>query len=705
MLICPCIIPVFERYTPYPFLFKMAASSSYSWENPEQGWRCRPPAAHDEPSDSEEDDTDPTAEEAGEYLVSFLLELLYTNALSARSLCIICHWASLAGARGPVSDYKLKPDSPSGHFQRKVDKVTGIDLKTAAKDMYKVLVPQHSKYDMSRTAHEMVINVPHEEFATEVSENPGAASGHLDPEWSEDYQDHPVVKANPGQRIMAFAFYLDGISFTKNDSLLGLYVYSLHSFKRHLCMVFRRSHVCKCGCKGWCTLYPAFLVLRWSFRALAAGVWPSVDHTGEAFPEGSRRALLAGTPFSFHGALVHIKGDWAEFSHTLGFADWSSALFCCLFCKATRENRFNVAGFGPVSSPWGDLSHADMERACAACEIWIDLTQEQHARVRASLVYDKKKDGGAGRCLMLDLPDLNLRAKDRLEPHPLLMDVDLFDRVAQFPYRALFWRRSLETRCRHRNPLWDPDIGITLERLMVDKLHTLHMGPAMSYVCHVLWQLILVDAWGTGASGEQLHVLSVHQIRSELWTYYSDRKRQRPDDDITELQDLTLQMLGGKPSSQTLHTKAAETKGLVGFALELLKRMQGRFAGSETNIAFLIGAGEALQEYFDLLGDAPRQVPPRMLQRMFDSMKKHLILSNRAGVPMKPKHHLVLHMVARTGKYGNPSFYATFTDEGINKLLKKVGQAAHRTVWEVRVLLHFGKVEETRSSRKRHMPA
>ena len=94
---------------------------------------------------------------------------------------------------------------------------------------------------------------------------------------------------------------------------------------------------------------------------------------------------------------------------------------------------------------------------------------------------------------MLDLPDLNLRAKDRLEPHPLLMDVDLFDRVAQFPYRALFWRRSLETRCRHRNPLWDPEIGITLERLMVDKLHTLHMGPAMSYVCHVLWQLILVE--------------------------------------------------------------------------------------------------------------------------------------------------------------------------------------------------------------------
>ena len=303
----------------------------------------------------------------------------------------------------------------------------------------------------------------------------------------------------------------------------------------------------------------------------------------------------------------------------------------------------------------------------------------------------------------MDLPDLDLRAKDRLEPHPKLMDVASFDKVTSFPYRALFWRRVFETRCRHRNPLLDPSIGITTERLMVDKLHTLHMGPAMSYVCYVLWELTLVDAWNTGASGEQLHVLSVHQIKSALWTYHTRLNRIRPDDDITEVQDFTLQMLGGKPSSKALHTKAAETKGLVGFALDLLKNMRRRFAGT-SDIGFLIGAGEALQEYFDLIGDAPRNVPPHTLQRMFDAVKRHIVLSARAGVPLTPKHHLMLHLVSRTAKHGNPSYYATFTDEGINKLLMKVGQAAHRSVWEVRVLIHFGKVEHVRAARKRPLP-
>ncbi len=72
-------------------------------------------------------------------------------------------------------------------------------------------------------------------------------------------------------------------------------------------------------------------------------------------------------------------------------------------------------------------------------------------------------------------------------------------------------------------------------------------------------------------------------------------------------------------------------------------------------------------------------------------------------MPLKPKHHLVLHLVSRTAKHGNPGYYATFTDEGINKILKLVGQAAHRSVWEVRVFLHFGKAEDVRHDKRKHL--
>ena len=110
-----------------------------------------------------------------------------------------------------------------------------------------------------------------------------------------------------------------------------------------------------------------------------------------------------------------------------------------------------------------------------------------------------------------------------------------------------------------------------------------------------------------------------------------------------------------------------------------------------------------MQQYVELLDEAPRNVPGATLKKMFDAMKRHVVLAKIAGVPIKPKHHLVLHLVARTGKHGNPRYYATFKDEGINKLLKHVGQAAHRSVWEVRVFVHFGKVEDIRLGKRKHM--
>lgn len=685
------------------------ASSSYSWERPERDWLFRPPAPADAEATASEDEAEPTPEEAGELLLMFLLELFYTHLLSARSLCVICYWAAKAGALGPVANFSLKPDSASGHFQRKVDSVTGINLRTASERMYKVPVPQHNKYDLSRTSHKMVVQLPHECFVEEVTENLHAATGPLDPEWTEQYRQHPVVLRNPGATVMPYAFYLDGISFTNTDSLLGMFVYSLYSLKRHLCCVIRRSNFCKCGCKGWCTLFPIFSVLKWSFDSLAQGTWPAKSHSGdwavagssEAADDVSGRGDKGGRPLGFFGALLHVKGDWSEFAHTLGMADWNSELFCCLFCKATRANRYDLAGFSPLNSVWGELTHDDLDRACRGCEKWRTLSQPDHARVRAHLHYDKRAHGASGRALFADLPDLQLMKDDRLEPHPGLWDVGLFDKISKFPCRILFWRKSLETRCRHRNPIWDPTIGVTLESLMVDKLHTLHLGPAMAWCCHALWQLILVDAWETGHVGASLHNLSVHYIRSALWNWYKVRKRQMPEKDITEVQNFTLNMLGGKPSSQSLHTKAAETKGLVPFVLDLLKKKRARFTGDLAEI--LIGAGEAMQQYFDLLDESPRNVPAATLQAMYDAMKRHIILARRAGTPLKPKHHLVLHLVARTAKHGNPGYYATFTDEGINKLLKFVGQAAHRSVWEVRVFLHFGKVEEIRHGKRRHL--
>lgn len=670
----------------------------YAWERPQGVYKWEEGNA---PPDAEyEEDTDPmTPEKAGEYLVTMLLELLYTNCISAKTLCTICWWAAQAGAQGPVDKFAKNPAAQSGKFQQKIDAATGLNLKGASERMYRVLVPQHRKYDESRSIHSMVVQVPHEELWKEVELDPSAANGPADPEWTDAYLSHPVVRAHPGETVMAYAFYLDGISFTRTDSILGLFIYSLHTLKRHLVAVLRRSQMCKCGCRGWCSLFPIFSMMKWSIDCLASGLWPSRPHAGEWGPNDSERASKADQKFGFYGALLHLKGDWSEFSHTLGFADWSSKLHCCLFCTATKESRYNVAGFSALGSPWQTVRDSDIDAACRRCEIWKDLTADQYKLVKAALQYDKSKGGGAGRALIKDMPTLGLEKGDRLEPHPGMPDVAQFDDAKVFPYRALFWRRANETRTRHRNPLFDPSVGVGVGVLMVDKLHTLHLGPAQVWVCHALWAAITSDAFSTGAKGDQLYALSMQHIKNLLWAWYKKARRERPNEQITEVQDLTVAMLGGRPLTQSLKTKAAETKGLVPFTLDLLKTYRHQFA--EPTINDLISAGEALNKYFELLASSPRRVPLNILQEMYDTVKMHLTMCKRAGVPMKPKHHLLLHLVERTAKNGNPGYYSTFADEGINRLLKKVGQAAHRSVWEARVLLHFGQVQGATRGLKR----
>ncbi len=123
-----------------------------------------------------------------------------------------------------------------------------------------------------------MVNHPHEVLDKEMQQTPKVIAELRDQiatrSFPDAYFDHPVVKqyeAEPMRPVMPCALFLDGVPFTKRDGLLGIVVYSLISFKRHLLAVFRKSNMCKCGCRGWCSLWPVFDLIRWSFAQLARG--------------------------------------------------------------------------------------------------------------------------------------------------------------------------------------------------------------------------------------------------------------------------------------------------------------------------------------------------------------------------------------------------------------------------------------------------
>ena len=124
------------------------------------------------------------------------------------------------------------------------------------------------------------------------------------------YYDNGIVLETPADvPVVPMVIYVDGISFTRTDNVIGFYCYTPVSNKRTLMAVMRRSEFCDCGCAGWCGLYKVWDMIRWSLVALRAGQWPTVDQAG--MPLRGDHATRAGTDLNFRAFLIFCKADWA----------------------------------------------------------------------------------------------------------------------------------------------------------------------------------------------------------------------------------------------------------------------------------------------------------------------------------------------------------------------------------------------------------
>ena len=159
----------------------------------------------------------------------------------------------------------------------------------------------------------MAMNAPHEKLDREMQDNPDLVSELrrkiVTRSFPPAYYEHEVVRNHDGL-VMPCALYLDGAPFSNRDGLVGIVVYNLLSFKRHLVAVYRRSNLCKCGCRGWCSFWPVFDFVRWSFAALGLGNYPEFCWDGTAWGEDhGHRKDIAGQAFVLPCCLLQIRGD------------------------------------------------------------------------------------------------------------------------------------------------------------------------------------------------------------------------------------------------------------------------------------------------------------------------------------------------------------------------------------------------------------
>lgn len=380
-------------------LVQAAASSSRA-----KPWELYPPtAAGYAPAGGEDrdlggweedvDEEEVLPSQAGDHLAELLIQLRLKGVISAKQCCVLAHWASLAGAVGPCDKFAMKPGHQSGAYQRKLDSYLEIDKN---EPFYMLKVPGMSPELGERVVHDVEVLPPHEILASEVEKDPGflarVAAGAGQEEWPQ-LAGHPaVLAAGPGEVVVPLALYVDGVPYTKADSFLAFWLYDLVTYKRHLVCVLRKSRICACGCKKWCSLWEIFRWLHWSFRALALGAHPAERHDGRPWELVDHvRASAAGTPL-VRGALVLLKGDWAEFCLSFGFPTWSSTKDPCMFCCSPKSQLSKIAGLSAFSFPHALKTNVGYADACEAAEKWVVLTREEHASIVPHLSYDKRKD-------------------------------------------------------------------------------------------------------------------------------------------------------------------------------------------------------------------------------------------------------------------------------------------------------------------------
>jgi hypothetical protein len=316
-----------------------------------------------------------------------LVTMYIQNKMTAKDLCIACHFAMLAGTPGAAwNELALAPgQSSDGSYQRRIDKVF-----PPPDDLYSVKTPFVAR-GSDRLVKDLPTRLLHEAIASEVRADPTILDRSAATEWPPSYNLHPAVqaaKASGDQLPLPVALYLDGVRYSsavsgRPNTVLGIWAYLLATGKRHLLINVRTQDYCRCGCRGWCSLHPLMSVLSWPIRQLCNGVRPTIRHDSRT---GASDELLEGLAFKygedlgFKAIIVMLKGDWAEASHSLVLPSVAGQFFPCPFCSLTGDalhTRYSAMSFPEREGTY--------EEWCSAREIHVLVDSEDIASLARPL--------------------------------------------------------------------------------------------------------------------------------------------------------------------------------------------------------------------------------------------------------------------------------------------------------------------------------
>ena len=141
----------------------------------------------------------------------------------------------------------------------------------------------------------------------------------------------------------------------------------------------------------------------------------------------------------------------------------------------------------------------------------------------------------------------------------------------------------------------------------------------------------------------------------------------------------------GTQSEPTFAAKAAETHQLVEFVVWLLDSQmhvyEARGGDVELKAKLLRQCGSCFIAFDKIISENGRDLTHLQQLQLSSLFLTAHTCYDRAGGSLKPKWHMMCHAIERLHLFGNPRFYWTYRDEGMNGVLAKIARSCHRRHW------------------------
>ena len=211
------------------------------------------------------------------------------------------------------------------------------------------------------------------------------------------------------------------------------------------------------------------------------------------------------------------------------------------------------------------------------------------------------------------------------------------------------------------------------------------------------WQLES-GRWGAGqATKEEQLVMSVANIKAELFAFYTAHDKANPGRPLTRVPKFTCKKLGVGQDRHHLKYKAKEIWGVSLYVLAALTKHRAGLGRAGTQY---LQAGQHLITFADSLKKFGPRISLPQQRHLLGEWRGFMQLARELEL-LTPKCHLMWHLILRSVEHGNPKLYAVFLDESLNSEFKHILRLVHQAAFERLALVKMQEFLKRPATRKR----